>query len=104
MNNKNADNKIALITGGNRGLGKNALMHLAAQGIDVIFTFRSHPEEAEQVLKMLASTNAKAVALPLDVADCGSFALFAEKVTELLNEHWACEQFDFLVNNAGTGL
>lgn len=98
------NSKIALITGGNRGLGKSMILHLAAQGCDALFTYRSHPEEAEAVIKEVEALGAKAVALPLDMAKKESFPAFAAEVQTLLAETWQRQQFDFLVNNAGIGL
>lgn len=62
--------KIALVTGGNRGLGQNAVLHLARRGVDSILTYRSHPAEAEAAVDEVERLGARAVALPLDVADC----------------------------------
>ncbi|SEG30571.1 SDR family NAD(P)-dependent oxidoreductase [Marinobacterium lutimaris] len=98
------NSKIALITGGNRGLGKSMILHLASQGCDALFTYRSHREEAEAVIKEVEALGAKAVALPLDMAKNESFATFAAEVKTLLAETWQRQQFDFLVNNAGIGL
>ncbi|CDI04760.1 Short-chain alcohol dehydrogenase-like protein [Candidatus Competibacter denitrificans Run_A_D11] len=96
--------KIAIVTGGNRGLGKNTVLHLARHGVDAIFTYRSHPAEAEAVVSEVAPLGARAVALSLDVADGQAFAGFAAQVQALLRTQWQREQFDFLVNNAGIGL
>lgn len=96
--------KIALVTGGNRGLGKNTVLHLARQGVDAIFTYRSHPAEAEAVATEIEQLGARAVALSLDVADSQTFVGFAARVRDLLRTQWRREQFDFLVNNAGIGI
>ncbi len=96
--------KIAVVTGGSRGLGRNAVVHLADKGVDVLFTYRSRNAEAETVVKEAASKGARAAALQLDVADSRSFADFAARVKAELRRHWQRETFDFLVNNAGTGI
>jgi NAD(P)-dependent dehydrogenase (short-subunit alcohol dehydrogenase family) len=96
--------KIAVVTGGNRGLGHNAVLHLARRGVDSILTYRSHAAEAEAAVGEVERLGARAVALPLDVADCSTFAGFAARVEALLRERWQRERFDFLVNNAGIGL
>jgi NAD(P)-dependent dehydrogenase (short-subunit alcohol dehydrogenase family) len=96
--------KIAIVTGGNRGLGKNTALHLARRGVDAILTYRSHPAEAEAVANEIEQLGARAVALPLDVADRPTFAGFAARVRDLLHDRWQRERFDFLVNNAGIGL
>ncbi|MEI2804411.1 MAG: SDR family oxidoreductase [Albidovulum sp.] len=96
--------KIALVTGGNRGLGHNVVLHLARRGVDSILTYRSHAAEAEAAVGEVERLGARAVALPLDVGDCSTFAGFAERVGGLLRDRWRRERFDFLVNNAGIGL
>lgn len=96
--------KIALITGASRGLGRNAAEHLAARGIDIIGTYHSKADEAQQVAKALEAAGAKAVMLQLDVGDCSSFASFAERLGTPLQQRFGRERFDFLVNNAGIGL
>lgn len=98
--------KIALITGGSRGLGKNAALKLAAKGVDVILTYCSRRQEAEAVVAGIAARGGKAVALPFDAssgaaADC---AAFAGRVGEALAGQWQRQDFDYLVNNAGSGL
>ena len=95
---------IAIITGGSRGLGQNAAMKLAEQGTDVILTYRSGEKEAAAVVAAIEKLGRKAVALPLDVGKSASFDDFAGKVRGLLSKTWQRETFDFLVNNAGTGL
>jgi NAD(P)-dependent dehydrogenase (short-subunit alcohol dehydrogenase family) len=96
--------KIALITGGSRGLGKSAALKLAGQGVDVILTYRSKREEAEAVVADITALGRRAVALPLDVSTVASFAGFARALGEALQATWQCTTFDYLVNNAGTGL
>jgi NAD(P)-dependent dehydrogenase (short-subunit alcohol dehydrogenase family) len=96
--------KIAMVTGGNRGLGKNTVLKLAAKGVDILFTYRSHREEADDVIAQVDQLGGRAVALQLDVSDSSSFAAFAGQVTTALREHWQCDRFDFLVNNAGIGI
>jgi NAD(P)-dependent dehydrogenase (short-subunit alcohol dehydrogenase family) len=95
---------IALITGGSRGLGKNTALRLAERGIDILLTYRSGAEEAQQVERQIEALGRRAVALRLDVADSASFAAFAEQVRKALNEVWQRERFDYLVNNAGIGI
>lgn len=95
---------IALITGGSRGLGRNAALHVARAGIDVILTYRSQAAEAQAVVAEIEALGRRALALPLDVADSRSFAAFAQQVQAALATHWQRERFDFLVNNAGIGI
>jgi len=96
--------KIALITGGSRGLGRNAALKLAERGIDVLLTYRSQQSEAAAVVTEIERLGARAAALSLDVGDCTSFTAFADAVQRTLQTHWQRERFDFLVNNAGIGI
>ncbi|NML63035.1 SDR family oxidoreductase [Massilia sp. RP-1-19] len=95
--------KIALITGGSRGLGKSAALKLAAQGVDIIVTYRSQQQEAAGVVAAIEAAGRKAATLQLDVGDSGSFAAFSDKLQTLLSDVWQRDSFDFLVNNAGIG-
>ncbi len=95
--------KIALITGGSRGLGRSMCLRLAARGHDVILTYRERREAAEAVARLIEGEGRKAFVLPLDVAEHQSFAAFAQHLREALQRGWAREDFDFLVNNAGLG-
>ena len=96
--------KIALITGASRGLGKNAALHLVAQGIDIIGTYNSRADEAQALVAEIESLGGRAVMLQLDVARSESFGAFASEVAKVLHSHFERECFDFLVNNAGIGL
>jgi NAD(P)-dependent dehydrogenase (short-subunit alcohol dehydrogenase family) len=96
--------KIALITGASRGLGKNAALHLAAQGADIIGTYHSRRDEAQALVSQIEEAGGRAVMLQLDVADSASFAAFAESVKSALTSHFKRDTFDFLLNNAGMGI
>lgn len=96
-------NKIALVTGGSRGLGKDMALSLAKKKIDVILTYHTSQLEAEEVVKMIESEGQKAVALQFDVAAVASFDSFLAQVTEVLQIKWQTDKFDFLINNAGIG-
>lgn len=96
--------RIALVTGGSRGLGKNAVLKLAAAGTDIIFTYNSQRDAALQVVAEIEQAGAKAVALQLNVSDVASFGEFAQQVKTQLQQVWGRESFDYLVNNAGVGL
>lgn len=98
------NHKIAVITGGSRGLGENAALKLAAKGVDVILTYRSKLQEADRVVQRIEALGARAVALQLDVGDSKSFVAFAAEVKKQLNTVWQRERFDYLLNNAGTAL
>ena len=95
---------IALITGGSRGLGRNMAHHLAAKGVDIILTYHSNREQADSLVAELNQLNRKAVALQLDTGKVSTFAGFAEQVRSALNATWNADRFDYLINNAGTGL
>ncbi|QRY78124.1 SDR family oxidoreductase [Pseudomonas sp. PDNC002] len=96
--------KIALITGASRGLGRNAALHLAAAGVDIIGTYRSQADEAHVVAAEIEQHGGRAVMLPLDVANSASFDAFVEQVRAALRDSFGREHFDFLVNNAGIGI
>ena len=96
--------KIALITGGSRGLGKSAALKLAAQGVDIILTYHSKHTEALAVVEQIAALGRHAVALQLDVGNASSFAAFAAAIRQALDHDWRRQDFDFLVNNAGVGV
>jgi NAD(P)-dependent dehydrogenase (short-subunit alcohol dehydrogenase family) len=93
--------RIALITGGNRGIGRSAALALAGKGVDSIITYRSHPEEAEAVVAELRALGRSAAALQLDVGDIRGFDAFADSLTAVLKETWERDTFDYLVNNGG---
>ena len=93
--------KIALITGGSRGLGRNTANAAAARGIDVIFTYRTTQAEAEKVAAEIKASGRKALALALDTGDTSLFAAFADTIATALRDTWGRTHFDYLVNNAG---
>lgn len=97
-----SSSRIALVTGGNRGIGRSTALHLAGAGVDSIVTYRANHDEADEVVAAIRETGREAAALPLDVADHGSFGDFAATVASVLRETWGRDRFDFLVNNAGT--
>jgi NAD(P)-dependent dehydrogenase (short-subunit alcohol dehydrogenase family) len=96
--------RIALITGGSRGLGRNTALKLAEQGVDVILTYKGSEAEAHAVVREIQALGRRAVALQLDVVDSKGFAAFAERVKAALASVWQRERFDHLVNNAGVGV
>lgn len=96
--------KIALVTGGSRGLGKNTVMALVQQGVDVVLTFNRQQAEAEAVVAEVQALGVKAAALPLDVGASQGFADFSVRLQQLLRNHWQRSEFDFLINNAGIGI
>jgi len=95
--------KIALVTGGSRGLGKDMALSLARKGLDVIITYRNQDEEARAVVQAIEGAGRKAVALPLDLSNPAGLDAFAQAVAHQLQTTWNATGFDFLVNNAGMG-
>jgi NAD(P)-dependent dehydrogenase (short-subunit alcohol dehydrogenase family) len=95
--------RIAIITGGSRGLGRSTVLSLARRGVDSIFTYHANRAEAEKVIDLVAEAGRKAVALQLNTGDVRAFGPFVERVRQALAERNA-ERFDYLVNNAGTSL
>ncbi len=96
--------KIALVTGSSRGLGKSTALNLAKKGVDVIVTYHSNAEEAANVVSEIEQMSAKAIALRLDTSNIKSFDGFVGQIRQSLQEKWQTDRFDFLVNNAGTGV
>lgn len=96
--------RIALVTGGSRGLGRASALQLSDRGVDVIFTYKSSAEAARAVVSEIERKGRKALALPLDVADSAAYPAFADTVKAALAKRWQRERFDFLLNNAGTGV
>ncbi len=96
--------RIAIITGGSRGLGKSAALKLAHKGTDVILTYNSKKDEADKVVKEIEAMGRKAHALQLDVSNIKSFDAFSDSVKAVLKSKWNTDRFDALLNNAGVGM
>ncbi len=94
-------NKIALVTGASRGLGRAIALRLARSGADLIITYRERRDEATAVATEIEKLGRKAAVLQLDAARTETFAAFADAVRAALGATWSRTQFDFLVNNAG---
>ena len=95
--------KIALITGGSRGLGKEMALRMADAGHDVLTTYNSQRESADEVVNQIRSRGRKAAALQFDASDFNSIHDFVTAVGKSLESSFASSTFDFLVNNAGMG-
>ena len=100
---ENKAKKIALITGGSRGLGKDMALSLARIGIDIVLTYHSNKQEGAKVVDTIWGMGGKAVALQLDVSRISSFDTFLEQFKAVLRETWSTDRVDFLINNAGIG-
>ena len=93
--------KVAVVTGGSRGLGRNTVLHLAHRGVSSIFTYRANRAEADQVVEAAQKAGAQAIALQLDTGNIASFAPFVDTLRQALTT-LGVSRFDYLVNNAGT--
>lgn len=96
-------NKIALITGGSRGIGRDAALNLADKGLDIIITYNTRAEDAREVVAQIEATGHKAAALQLNTGVISSFEDFATQLKNTLRTHFNTDHFDYLVNNAGQG-
>jgi NAD(P)-dependent dehydrogenase (short-subunit alcohol dehydrogenase family) len=92
--------KIAVVTGGSRGIGRNTVESLARRGVNPIFTYHTHGTDAETAVAAVKDSGAQALALQLDAGNIASFDAFVESVKDALSQLGAA-RFDFLVNNAG---
>jgi NAD(P)-dependent dehydrogenase (short-subunit alcohol dehydrogenase family) len=92
--------KIAIVTGGSRGIGRNTVISLAERGVDSILTYNARRGAAEEAVAAVHEAGARAIALQLDTGDLRAFDGFVENVRNALAQLGA-ERFDYLVNNAG---
>lgn len=99
-----SNSKIALVTGGSRGLGKEMALRIAEKGLDVILTYNSKQEEAQAVVQQIEALGQKAAALQLNVGQVGTFNAFFAHLQQVLQTHFGTDKIDFLVNNAGIGI
>lgn len=97
-------NPIAVVTGGSRGLGRNAALKLASKGTGIILTYRNNQQDALDVVGEIERYGVKAIALALNVGDISSFEAFVNNVRLHLQQSWQRDNFDYLINNAGIGL
>jgi len=97
-------NKIALITGGSRGLGRNMAFSLAKKGIDVVITYNSNKQEADKVVAEIKSQGQNAMAFQLNTGDTKSFGNFFSTLSSALEKETGSAHFDYLINNAGSAL
>lgn len=100
----NTKNKVALVTGGSRGLGRNMAIALAKKGIDVVLTYNANKAAADEVVAEIETIGQKAFAIQLDTSNSSLFDAFIKQVSEHLQAHTGSPNFDYLINNAGTAL
>ena len=96
--------KIALVTGGSRGLGKDMALSLAKKGINVLLTYNSKKEDADAVVAEIKKAGGNAAALQLNAGDVKSFDGFFNTVAGTLKDTFGATHFNFLINNAGIGI
>lgn len=87
--------KVAIVTGGSRGIGRAIVELLATQGVDVNFFYRGNEAAALEVVARVVAAGGKATALQVDVTDSAACAQAVDEVAE------RCERIDILINNAG---
>ncbi|MBN8967742.1 MAG: SDR family oxidoreductase [Rhizobiales bacterium] len=102
-NGKTAKPKIALVTGGSRGLGHSTALSLARHGVDVVITYHSNRAEADATVAAIKQLGRNAAALQLDTGAIATFDTFVAGLKDTLREIWGAARFDYLVNNAGIG-
>ena len=98
-----SESKIALITGGSRGLGKEMALNLSAAGYRVVITYHTHRTGAEEVLNTIHEMGGKAAAIPIDLENQSAISGFVVELSRVLREEFATERLDVLINNAGMG-
>ena len=94
---------VALVTGGNRGIGKAIALRLAQRGVGVILTYRSNEGEAQAVVEQVRAAGVGAAAMRFDLTDRAGLDGFLDRLGTTLKEGFRTEKLDFLVNNAGIG-
>jgi NAD(P)-dependent dehydrogenase (short-subunit alcohol dehydrogenase family) len=93
--------KVALVTGGNRNIGKEAALALAAKGVNIIITYNERVEQANETVKELQAKGLKAKALQINFSEQSKIPALVEQVQTTLTE-WQQNGLDILINNAGT--
>ncbi len=95
--------KVALVTGGSRGLGRDSVKQLAIKGFDIIFTYNNSISEANKVIDEITAMGKRAKAIQLDVSNSKNFDAFIQSVKSSLKNDFKTETIAALINNAGIG-
>lgn len=90
------DKKIALVTGGSRGIGRAICVRLAKQGMDIAFNYQSGEEAAKETKALCEEQGANVLMVKADISKSEDCQSFITQVTE-----WGNGRVDVLVNNAG---
>jgi NAD(P)-dependent dehydrogenase (short-subunit alcohol dehydrogenase family) len=98
------ETKTAIITGGSRGLGHEMALRLSERGVNIIFSYHSNKEAADETVAELKSNGVDAAAFQMDANDPESGQAFIESAAQYLEEQNGAKHFDYLINNAGTGI
>lgn len=93
--------KIAVITGGSRGIGRSIAIHSAKRGIGVIITYNTQASEAAQVVDRINSEGGRAASLQLNSANIKELPHFEAQLKKCLSQQFNSQSIDVLVNNAG---
>lgn len=96
-------NKIALVTGASRGLGRDMALSLASKGSDIVLTYSTSEAEAIAVAAEIKAMGRKAEVIQLDMSTMNAINPFISKLTACLTEMSGQAKFDYLINNAGIG-
>lgn len=96
-------NKTAIVTGGSRGLGKDMALKIAEKGNDVVITYHSNKDKAQEVVGQIKAKGQNAAAFQLDTTNTESIRAFINQVTDYLQKTNGSPNFDYLINNAGIG-
>jgi NAD(P)-dependent dehydrogenase (short-subunit alcohol dehydrogenase family) len=99
----NQQNKIALVTGGSRGIGRESALRLADKGLDVILTYHQAEDRAKEVQALIEAKGQKAAILQLNTGALKTFPEFVDQLKSVLHNHFNTSHFDYLINNAGQG-